>query len=55
MANLILIVSLAVGGLAVFTLRGGKVMYAFLPILAAAAAVVQIVVLKTAVIETLLF
>lgn len=55
MANLILIVSLAVGGLAIFTLRGGRVMYAFLPVLAAVAAVVQIVVAKTAVIETLLF
>jgi len=54
-ANLVLIVSLAVGGLAIFTLRGGRVMYAFLPVLAAAAAVVQIVVAKTAVIETLLF
>ena len=55
MANLILIVSLVLGAAAIFTLRGGKVMYAILPVLAAAAAVVQIVVVKTPVIETLLF
>ena len=55
MANLILIVSLVVGALVIFTVKSGKVMYAFLPVLAAAAAVVQIVVVKTAVVETLLF
>ncbi len=55
MANLILSVSLVIGGLAIFTLRGGRVMYVLLPVLAAAAAAVQIVAVKTAVIETLLF
>jgi hypothetical protein len=54
-ANLILIVGLVIGGVSIFALRGGKVLYILLPALAVAAAVVQIAVVKTPVVETLLF
>ena len=55
MANLILGIALVIGVVMIFVLGKAKVFYYLLPALAVAAAVAQIALVKTPVVETLLF